>query len=63
MPCETLACLLKLDIPVHFIYGNGEVAVLAEMAGSDPGPLREQARAVVRWTAQQLSPERRAIAG
>jgi predicted phosphodiesterase len=57
MPCETLACLLKLDIPVHFIYGNGEVAVLAEMAGRDPGPLPEQARAVVRWTAQQLSPE------
>ena len=27
MPRETLACLADLDIPVHCIYGNGEVAV------------------------------------
>jgi predicted phosphodiesterase len=55
MPRETLACLVDLDIPVQFIQGNGEVAVLAQMAGADPGPLPEQAREAVRWTAEQLT--------
>ena len=32
MPCETLKCLLELDTPVQFIYGNGELAMLAQMA-------------------------------
>ena len=54
MPRETLARLLDPDIPVQFIQGNCEIAVLAEMAGRDPGPLPEQARAAMRWTAQQL---------
>jgi predicted phosphodiesterase len=57
MPRETLTRLLDLDIPVGFIQGNCEVAVLAQMAGTDPGPLPEQAREAVRWTAQQLHPE------
>ena len=35
MPRETLARLLDLDLPVQFIIGNGEVAVLAEMEGKD----------------------------
>jgi putative phosphoesterase len=55
MPRETLARLLDLDIPVEFIQGNCEIAVLAEMTGTDPGPLPEQARATMQWTAQQLS--------
>jgi predicted phosphodiesterase len=54
---ETLACLLALDTPVDFIQGNSEVAVLAEMAGSDLAPMPEQAREIVRWTAQQLHAE------
>jgi putative phosphoesterase len=33
MPEETLSCLRELDIPARFIYGNGEVAVLEEIAG------------------------------
>jgi diadenosine tetraphosphatase ApaH/serine/threonine PP2A family protein phosphatase len=56
MPRETLTSLLELDIPVRFIRGNGEVAVLAQMAGRDPG-VPEQAREAVRWTAEQLHPE------
>jgi predicted phosphodiesterase len=55
MPRETLAHLLELDIPVQFIQGNGEVAVLAQMAGADPGSLPEQAREAVDWTAEQLT--------
>jgi predicted phosphodiesterase len=54
MPRETLACLLGLDIPMHFIYGNGEVAVLEAMAGKDPAAVPEQYRPIIRWTAQQL---------
>jgi predicted phosphodiesterase len=68
MPRETLAHLLDLDIPVQFVYGNGELAVLAQMSATDPGtvtywgttsgaPLPEPLREVVRWTAQQLHPE------
>jgi predicted phosphodiesterase len=64
MPRETLMCLLDLSMPVHFIQGNCEVAVLAQMAGTDPGTLPEQAREAVRWTAQQLHPEdERLLAG
>jgi putative phosphoesterase len=56
MPRETLACLLDLKIPVRFIQGNGEVAVLARRAGTDLGKLPEQAREAIRWTAEQLDP-------
>jgi predicted phosphodiesterase len=63
MPRECLDRLNGLDIPVYFILGNGEVAVLAERAGTDPG-IPEQAREAVRWTAEQLRQEdERWIAG
>jgi putative phosphoesterase len=53
MPRETLARLLDLDLPVQFIIGNGEVAVLAEMEGKDCGvPARY--RESIRWNAAQL---------
>ena len=55
MPCETLTCLLDLSIPVQFIYGNGEVAVLEEMAGKVPASVSEQYRPVIRWTTEQLN--------
>jgi putative phosphoesterase len=57
MPRETLTCLLALDISVQFIQGNGEVEVLAQMAGVDTGNIPEQFRESVRWVAQQLHPE------
>lgn len=57
MPLETLTCLRNLDIPVHFIHGNGERAVLAEMAGMEPAGVPEQFRHIVRWVAQQLPTE------
>jgi putative phosphoesterase len=65
MPRETLRLMLDLDRPVQFIHGNGELAVLAQMAATDeasvtywgttsgaplPPPIRES----MRWTAQQL---------
>ena len=68
MPCETLALLLSLDMPVQFIHGNGELAVLAQIGVTDPDavtywgttsgePLPEPLREVVRWTAGQIHPE------
>jgi Icc-related predicted phosphoesterase len=56
MPRETLTYLLDLGIPVQFIYGNGEIAVLEQMAGKDPATVPEHYRPVIRWTAQQLRP-------
>jgi predicted phosphodiesterase len=57
MPCETLERLLNFDIPAQFILGNGEVAVLEQMAGKEPAAVPEIYRPIIRWTAQQLSTE------
>jgi len=68
MPRETLELLLGLDLPVHFIHGNCELAVLAQMAAPEPGaatywgttsgePLPEPFIEGFRWTAQQLQSE------
>jgi diadenosine tetraphosphatase ApaH/serine/threonine PP2A family protein phosphatase len=65
MPRESLQRLLDLDIPVHFIHGNGELAMLALLSAphedavtywgtTSGGPLPEQYRPLYRWTAQQL---------
>jgi len=65
LPCETLDLLLGLDFPVEFIYGNGELAVLAQVAAGDSGevtysgtvsgePLPEPLQGIIRWTAGQL---------
>jgi predicted phosphodiesterase len=68
MPQESLRRLLELDRPVHFIHGNGELAVLAQMTAPTedtvtywgtasgarpPEPVRE----IYRWTARQLRPD------
>jgi predicted phosphodiesterase len=68
MPRETLALLRDLDIPVRYIHGNGELAVLAQIGVDDPnavtywgttsgGPLPEPLREVMRWTARQVHPD------
>ena len=44
MARETLILLLNLDVPVEWIYGNGEVAVLERMAGSESAKVPEQYR-------------------
>ncbi|MEY2484030.1 MAG: hypothetical protein QOK24_2558 [Verrucomicrobiota bacterium] len=56
MPLETLRCLLSLPIPVQFIQGNGETAVLAEIAGRN-STVPEQFRDAIRHSAQQVQPE------
>ncbi len=72
MPRETLRLLLDLDLPVDFIHGNCELAVLAQMAaprldsatywGTTSGkPLPESLQEGYRWVAQQLLPEYREV--
>jgi len=64
MPRETLACLLGSGIPTQFIFGNGEVAVIEQMAGRVPAAVPEAYRPIIRWTAEQLGPEyQRVLAG
>jgi predicted phosphodiesterase len=63
-PRESLEYLLRLDIPKHFIHGNGDREVLAQMSGLETEWYRaapELWREPVRWTAEQLSFEHRQI--
>jgi hypothetical protein len=62
MAHETLRCLLDLDIPVQFIYGNSEVAVLQQMAGTTPARVPEQYRPAIRWTADEVQDYRDVVA-
>ena len=57
MPRAAIACLRRLTIPVHFIYGNCEVAVLQEAAGKIPAGVPEQHRPIIAWTADQVRGE------
>ena len=68
MPRETLRRLLDLDLPSHFIYGNGELAILAQMGGERTGSVTywgttsrarppESIVEIYRWTAAQLQPD------
>ena len=57
MPRETLECLLDLDVPVQFIQGNCEIDALAEITGTGAVRFPEQAREIMRWSAQQIFPE------
>jgi len=63
LPRETLRCLLDLQVPTRFIYGNCEVAVLEQMAGKDPSAVPEQYRPPIRWTAQLLAEYQPMFAG
>jgi predicted phosphodiesterase len=61
-PRESLDRLLALEIPTHFIAGNGDREVLARMAGIETAWYRaapEAWREPVRWTAEQPGPQHR----
>jgi predicted phosphodiesterase len=68
MPLDCLRRLLELDIPVDFIHGNCELAVLSQMRAFETGtmsywgttsgnPLPAADRENNLWTARQLHPE------
>src|SRR6185437_15073609 len=54
MPREVITCLQRLEVPVGFIRGNCELAVLDEAAGR-PAPVPENFRPPLQWTARELS--------
>ncbi|MBS1718331.1 MAG: metallophosphoesterase family protein [Armatimonadetes bacterium] len=67
MPRECLQMLLNLDMPVDFIYGNCDLAMvaIAEAKSDDEvgywgttggGPLPERFRPDFRWSAQDVAP-------
>jgi predicted phosphodiesterase len=51
---EALARLRELEVPVDFIRGNGETAVIAQRAGSVPPGVPEQYRPIIEWVAHEL---------
>ena len=53
MAREVIEVLLGLEIPFHFIHGNGETAVLTEMAGGKSS-VPEEFRSVIQWHARTL---------
>ncbi len=53
MAHPVLRALATCGIPAEFIYGNGEVAILDELAGRTPR-VPNAYRSSVRWNAQQL---------
>src|SRR5213593_525754 len=68
LPCEALRRLLDLDLPSHFIHGNGELSILAQIAGARTGSVSywgttlgarppESIVEIYRWTAAQLQPD------
>jgi len=57
MSREALAELTALDIPVRYLFGNCEVAVMQAAAGKLPASVPEKYRSWISWTAEQLHPE------
>jgi predicted phosphodiesterase len=51
---ECLDRLRGLNVPVDFIHGNGESAVLGVRRGASVDSLPEQAREIVGWVANEL---------
>lgn len=58
MPRETLERLLKVKLPVRFIRGNGELAVLGNLRR-----VPEQFHSGIRWNAEQLTREQLDLLG
>ena len=56
MSGESVDRVLNLGLPTDFVRGNGELAALAERAGS-PSGVPEAHRDVVRWSGESLTPE------
>ncbi len=60
MPVECLDLITSLEVPTHFIMGNGDREVLAHMRGIETEwykSARSEWREPIDWTAQQLSAE------
>jgi predicted phosphodiesterase len=61
MPRACLDRLRRLDLPVHWLHGNGEHDALAAAAGEAIARVPEAHRDVVGWSAEALGPDGRAF--
>ena len=59
MAHEALSRLTALSVPVDFIYGNCEVALLEQIDGKPPSHLPEAYRPIMKWNADQLDDDQR----
>jgi predicted phosphodiesterase len=57
MPCETIALLRDLDLPVQFIQGNGDREAVGWRRGVESSVIPESYRETMRWVARQLHPD------
>lgn len=60
MPRQTLERLAELELPVRFLHGNGDREALTLLNGGTSA-MPEAFRTSVRWSAEQLTPDQRAI--
>jgi putative phosphoesterase len=57
MPRETVERVMRLEKPVDYLFGNGEVAVLAELQSPGSSKVPEKFRTGIQWNALQLTQE------
>lgn len=57
MPRECMDALIELDLPTHFIHGNGDRFVLEALRGVENDRLPETVREAIRWNGEQLGAE------
>ena len=60
MPRETLALLRGLDIPCHYIRGNGDREVVLRRQGVESDGIAPAFRGMVQWVADQLDDDHEA---
>ncbi|HZP48337.1 MAG TPA: metallophosphoesterase family protein [Vicinamibacterales bacterium] len=54
---EVLDRLSALSMPVHYVYGNCETAVLEQLAGRKPPAVPDAFLPTIVWTAAQVGPQ------
>lgn len=57
MPRECIDLMRALDLPAHYLTGNGDRVTLAQRRGVEPTEVPEAFRDVIRWNAAQLTAE------
>jgi putative phosphoesterase len=62
MPRECMTRLVTLDVPVRFVSGNCDRAVLQRLRGIDAGDMPESYRGLTRWVAGQIPNHEAALA-
>jgi putative phosphoesterase len=61
MPDACLERLLAVDVPVHFIHGNGEREILERLRGQETDAVPPPFRELLRWNAGKLTAKHAAV--